>query len=226
MPIDPWHPYTQFTEGALTHQPYLGGAGHCVEALIAIEIVNLINSQAARWWTNIPKYRERGHLFVFNRNCYTRIKTIPATVIGPQTSSATIGDFINKLALQDVIHKRYLEWRFDKETVMQSLEIPLNRAFVLWLSRQIAFELTESIKACSTEGMFNKLHRLGHGHLQTIHQVARQCGLIVNLSEIDRPLSEVDALIRDGILKESEGGVVLTEEGERLAEEFINSLWN
>lgn len=229
LPLDPLNPFVDggFCKGVMDGA-YVSDGGYAVDAVSVVEILEQKSPEAAEWWrTNTNWIRPRLQL-VFCPEACQPIESLPGILPPSDDGQITLERLLDLLCPSE----------FDlveTETISKPVEgyvicacgpnwhnarvSPINRILVKAMANAIATEYAKVLLFCTDKNEYKLDQNEGHYVLQRLHRLAVEHGIEVQIEEIDHPLDMLDHALRSGIIEEVDGGLALTEKGERLAKE-------
>ncbi len=134
-----------------------------------------------------------------------------------------ITDFIDLLNTTDIIKGQVWlgEWQDEPENKYQEVKnSQLTRAFVLEFAETIKDQIYSRLSSVCTDALYKSILKRGHDFFREICEKANKCGIKVSLDEIDTCLTPTEIMQSEGLISVDEkGGVKLTDEGKKLAQE-------
>lgn len=191
--------------------------GYSVEAVMAVEILEQQSLEAARWWRENTNWIQPGRHLIFCPQACELVQTLPGIMSPTANGQITIEQLLEQIDPDEPVRLLPLTGKVMGECDWQEVRLsPINRILILALAQLFAGAYQQGIHFCSGQEEYSSLLREGHDVLQTLHRLAVENGIEVTIEEVDQPLSIVDHAVRSGVLQEVEGGVTLSDKGERM----------
>lgn len=203
--------YRPFSRGQLnleTIEVVPFGVAFPVDVRLAIQILDLHQPEAARWWREESDVS--GGEFYFNAECCELVEGVPS-VTAPRISplQMTVSEFLCAVTRAEdsayFLNATGVAELFHEEHVATFLQSALTPAAVLLIANEVVKECAFGIEGTSTQEMMDYILASGHRSLQAAHHTAEQSGVKLPLEWVDQPLCIVDALERDGLIQVKDG---------------------
>ena len=140
----------------------------------------------------------------------------------------TVTEFIDLLSKTDIVEGQIWleEWQNELGDEWEEIKSSeLTQEFIFEFAQTIASHIWSRIVSICTDALYKLMVKAGHDFLIEICEKANECEIEVSLDEIDTCLTITEAMQSRGLVSiDEEGGVNLTDKGEKLAQEVQSQI--
>lgn len=193
--------------------------GFRTSALLSIEILNLYEPEAARWWREETQVIERGGELIFDEACCVLEDSFPSLASAAYEGRPSVAEFLNELGESAQFWASHADPGLDESDWEKLRSAPLSRAsglIVLWL---MVSGVQSGLAMTVSADMFQQHKKEAGKALGQFYRTARAMDLEIAPEEILRFLTPIDQLIRAGLLeRDLDGNLGLTQKGKGVVE--------